>query len=117
MKIYRIENKERQGPYWDFDHSKWRTRSHEDSDRWPNIMFDENVDEWHDYCNKNSIDKDNFICGFKNLNQLEKWLTKKEIENLKNHGFKIVTLFPKTVFNIGKQVVFIDERKKYGKKD
>ena len=82
--VYRIENKYGNGPYVDFDHSKWTQREHSDNTGYPNPYEEDLV------TSRSNITDHGWFCGFKNLNQLQAWFSPLELEKLKSLGFNIV---------------------------
>jgi hypothetical protein len=52
---------------------------------------------------------DEFICGFKSLNQLKSWFNSKELDNLKNLGFIIAEYTTSDSLKGNKQIIFIGD--------
>ena len=107
MVIFRIENEQKLGPYYATYDSKWQTKDHGESKKTPGPSADKIQNT-----NKplNSILKNSHLFGFKSLEQLKKWFSKKELKNLHNKGFLLAEIQCATKYIRlgGKQLVFKD---------
>ena len=86
--VYRIENKEGEGPYWEFGSYKWRSRDHNGDDHpSPYEEDDDFIKRFNFYKREHSSSGIKFGCP--NLKELRKWFNKRERRNLKDFGFFI----------------------------
>ena len=86
--VYRIESSEGEGCYTgtgtgDGRNVTWSDRDHSDMVRFPNPMKEMLVDNIQD------LKRDGWLCGFKDLNQLQSWVTPCELKRLYKLGYKI----------------------------
>ena len=79
--IYRIQSDSGKGPYRGILSDDWQTQDHWDL---PSPLADSGIG--HKFIEQEHI------CGFKSLQQLSKWFTKKEVQNLAKRGFKIYAI-------------------------
>lgn len=79
--IYRIQSASGKGPYRGIQSDDWQTQDH-----WslPSPLADTGIGGKFKFPEQ--------ICGFKSLQQLTKWFTKKEVQNLAKKGFKIYAI-------------------------
>lgn len=79
MRVWRIENKNQQGPYLIATRT-WKVKSHNDSNH-PDI-FEDGIE---------LTVKNRFLlrCGFKSKKHLHKWFSRQEMVNLYCIGFKV----------------------------
>lgn len=76
MKIYRVENRDGEGPYQCGDRSPWWLDKRESTEHpEPNYIFLLENPEW--------------FCGFDSPEQLFAWFTCDELERLKKEGFLV----------------------------
>lgn len=111
MLVYRIENKNKIGPYQGDSGYNWFTTNHTDDPiNHPSPPDDIGLkhllsDLPYQPCR--------YKFGFKNVKQLKSWFTKEERRNLFRLGFKIVKIkisMDKVIIG-DKQVLFLEERK------
>lgn len=107
MRIYRIENKDKKGPYF-YGTDCWMGRK-------VHFMSKKHPSPYQDKLLRNKLRNLPFLqwrFGFKTMKQLKQWFTEKEIKNLKGYGFQIVKLdIPEKHIIVGdKQVMFADPR-------
>lgn len=101
MVIYRVQDVYGYGPY-NSGNLDWQTRNH-DSKQTPHLELDillKYKARYNHYA---------YLYGFKSMDQLNSWFTKKELINLKLSGYKIVKLdIPDNKVIVGyKQVMFL----------
>lgn len=88
MFVYRIENKEGEGPYYRTDSSRWCFDPHTAETGRPGPYDDEGLSEyWTDMRLK--ISK-TYQFGFASLHQLCAWFTDAELKRLRSLGFEVV---------------------------
>jgi len=107
MKLYRVEDSDRQGCYASFPRSlemlEMAERHVKTYDKHPNPTRDSGI--------QRHIDSDE-RCAFSDIEQLLDWFTEPELEMLRNNGFNVVE-FEATPTVIGaKQVLFKSDSRK-----
>lgn len=107
MKIYRVENDDGRGPYWDnpcveFNDKLFKALSshNEDDEKHPTPCYD---------CFSAPRLGPEIFCGFLSLQQVRDWFTKQERKLLRDDGFKFKAFdIPKKfVWEGRKQCVFL----------
>lgn len=101
--IYRVQNKEGKGPYKGRKYSRWTERSH-DTTKHPNAYQDKKLRKLVKTMKPREFSSYKF--GFKSMASLNRWFSKKELQNLKKLGFEVVSLKAKTVILGDRQVLF-----------
>lgn len=119
MKVYRVEDENKEGPYINkmFSCRDWseNTDIHWDKDTHPTRGVDMFLYKLHDRDDLNSYELDDFICAFDSMEQLNEWFTEQEIEDLNEYGFNIVKydIDDKYILegNSKKQIMFLPSEK------
>lgn len=98
--VYRIQNEIGEGSYQATDGTVYRKLGHDISYKHPSPG------------SENLPIGDNFICGFKDIKQLNNWFEPHEIELMSRHGFKIIKRQAAIVHYGKSQITFIPLNKR-----
>jgi hypothetical protein len=83
--IYRVEDEEGKGPYMgSYDVDEWTEGSHV-GDHHPTPMSD-GIEFWKV---RDQHGNNNILCGFRDMDQLRKWFTCRELTNLYDMGLRV----------------------------
>ncbi len=109
--IYRVENKNGDGPYWssrknmgmdvETDIEMLTHNFDENTNKWPNLCHDKGLNR------SSSIPNDGEFCGFISMAQLIRWFRPKLLDGLLKAGYSIVCIDGEIVAQSKKQVIFI----------
>ena len=90
--VYRIQNREGDGPYRSLGSTDWMTSDHDlerGIDRNPAPFEDFGMETWKPMVDLHS---DRLLFGFRTLKQLKKWFNKTERKRLVTYGYKVYQL-------------------------
>jgi hypothetical protein len=96
-RVYRFENEEGKGPYFNYPSQEWATSNHCADTGRPGPCEDGIPSQLIDNC---------FIFGFSSIRQLRKWFHRKERLHLYFRGFKIKVYKNVAGMDTGNQVIF-----------
>ena len=104
MYIYRIQDKNGHGCYQQGASFINKLQDHNSNLDYPTPQDDKGIDRF--------LEK-NEICGFKDLTQLKKWFTLKEIKFMRSNGYKINKIEVEKITAYGRKQVLAIKTKKY----
>ena len=114
MKIFRVENKNKEGPYRSPqcpEQTFWTDNciyGHLDSWNHPDLYKDEDLSKVKKWIENNPQYRlEDFQCGFHSMEQLNNWFSYNEKQKLNDYGYMISEQLALVVFQFAKQVMFI----------